>query len=236
MSEANEDLTRSLEDERAQIGHEIHDALLPLIFAAQAGVERLIGDSGENGSAAREPSSASDSSGRGGPLSPAERAKRLRDIESWLDRAMRIGRDLLVATYPPELDQQAWFEAARQTAETLHPNAAIQWQIDPAAQSLRRDVAAAAYRITVEAIRNAMRHGQADRAHVTARLTADQWAVEITDHGRGFDPQQVAADRFGIKSMKSRAVAAGGRLTIDSRPGGPTTVRLVFPRSAADRL
>jgi signal transduction histidine kinase len=50
----------------------------------------------------------------------------------------------------------------------------------------------------------------------------------VDDDGAGFDPTLVAATSagFGLTSMRERAQALPGDLTIDSRPGVGTTVRL----------
>jgi signal transduction histidine kinase len=56
--------------------------------------------------------------------------------------------------------------------------------------------------------------------------------VAVADDGIGFDPEDAGlrARRLGLTSMEERARALGGRLTIDSRPGEGTTVRVEVPR------
>jgi len=55
----------------------------------------------------------------------------------------------------------------------------------------------------------------------------------VADAGPGFDPG--AIDRgTGLHNMGDRVDMVGGEVSIDSRPGGSTTVRGVIPlRSAA---
>jgi signal transduction histidine kinase len=81
-----------------------------------------------------------------------------------------------------------------------------------------------------EALRNVERHAGTDQAEVT--LTGGPgWAVvEITDHGRGFDPAATPPSRRGIReSITGRMLATGGRAAIDSRPGAGTTVTVRWP-------
>jgi signal transduction histidine kinase len=81
-----------------------------------------------------------------------------------------------------------------------------------------------------EALRNVGQHAGTDQAEVTV-TGGEGWAViEITDHGRGFDPAATPPSRRGIReSITGRMLAAGGRAAIASRPGAGTTVTVSWP-------
>ena len=60
-------------------------------------------------------------------------------------------------------------------------------------------------------------------------------SMEIRDDGRGFDPARVVPAEdgesgIGLVGMRERLRLLGGRLEIESAPGGPTTVRATLPR------
>ena len=95
--------------------------------------------------------------------------------------------------------------------------------------TLKKTVAATLYRITIEAVRNAIRHGTAEHVDVSAKIDGNTLIAEVRDDGIGFDPSQVAKDRFGLRAMDARARLVGGQLTVDSTPGGPTIIRLNVP-------
>ena len=79
-------------------------------------------------------------------------------------------------------------------------------------------------RIVREAVTNAARHGKARRVGIV--LTAmDGQSLTIRDDGEGFDPASTNGG-FGLLSMRERARAIGGELSVDSRPGEGTTVTL----------
>jgi len=200
-----------VELERAKLGHCIHDDLLPLIFAARGSVDRV----------------ASELAG-----SDSEHGQRLKQAGQWLEQAMQQCRSLLAESSPPESRSPLWVEAAEQTAAQLLPEQSIrvQWQVDESARELSQQASTALYRIVVESLRNAARHGGATTAAVTANCEGDQVVVEIRDDGCGFDPAEVAGDRFGIRSMRSRAELVDGSLQINSVPGGPTIVTVKIPR------
>ncbi len=81
-----------------------------------------------------------------------------------------------------------------------------------------------------EAVTNAVRHGNADE--VTVELSnGDGIRLCVVDGGTGFDPSEAGrpGHGFGLTSMRERAEALGGRLTIDSRPGAGTRVEVSLP-------
>jgi signal transduction histidine kinase len=210
---------RLIETERAQIGHEIHDALLPLIFAASASLGALTDQSAEQ-------------LDDGDRLDGDRTRQRLVQIASWLDEALQTGRQLLCGVYPPEWNSAGWTAAAISCVDRLLPDqhAAVHWQLDPALNQWDPNAALAGYRIVVEAIRNAVRHGEASKVEVRSAQDADHWSIEVVDNGSGFDSKSVPDDRFGIRSMIGRAELVGGTLQVDSQPGGPTTVRFRLPK------
>jgi len=81
------------------------------------------------------------------------------------------------------------------------------------------------YRVAQEALTNAARHGEAGRIDVTLRRAADRVELEVSDDGRGFAFEQ-SERGLGIGGMRERALLVGGELTIESRPGQGTTVKL----------
>ena len=56
-------------------------------------------------------------------------------------------------------------------------------------------------------------------------------ALEVADDGRGFAFDE-SESGLGIAGMRERALLIGGELTIESRPGHGTTVRLTVPRGS----
>jgi len=80
-----------------------------------------------------------------------------------------------------------------------------------------------------EAVTNAVKH--ADPSLVEVRLVhADEWRLQVRDHGRGFDSAAVNVGGFGIESMRRHALTLGGSLRIVSATGSPgTLVEVVLP-------
>lgn len=89
------------------------------------------------------------------------------------------------------------------------------------------------YRVAQEALSNAGRHSGAGRVEVRLRQGKDGGVtLEVADDGRGFAFDE-AEGGLGIAGMRERALLVGGDLTIESRPGRGTTVRLTLPGESA---
>jgi signal transduction histidine kinase len=81
--------------------------------------------------------------------------------------------------------------------------------------------------IAREAVTNAVKHAHAGGIEVRLEHD-DEWQLSVSDDGRGF-AHAVATPGFGLRSMRARAHAAGGSLTVTSRPGCGTTVQARLP-------
>jgi signal transduction histidine kinase len=86
---------------------------------------------------------------------------------------------------------------------------------------------AAMYRVAQEALHNALRHAGAGQVGVRLARTPRRVSLEVSDDGHGFMPEAPSGG-VGLASMRERASAAGGRLTIRSGPAG-TRVRMTVP-------
>lgn len=94
------------------------------------------------------------------------------------------------------------------------------------------EVAVAIFRVAQEALTNVVRHAHATR--VALRLDVDGGSLDlsITDDGTGFavaEAQEHPAASVGLFGMAERIALVGGRLDIESAPGGGTRVRAAIP-------
>jgi signal transduction histidine kinase len=89
-------------------------------------------------------------------------------------------------------------------------------------------VEAVAYFIVSEALTNVVKHAQATRAEVTVTRAGDVLRIAVTDDGRGGAVPAVG-NGTGLHGLAQRAAAVDGTLSIDSPPGGPTTITAELP-------
>ena len=88
---------------------------------------------------------------------------------------------------------------------------------------------------TGEAVTNAAKHAGTGTVDVYVEVGDPGEGVDVfvRDRGAGFDPDQVAADRYGVRrSIVDRMRRHGGTAEIRSAPGEGTEVRLHLPRPA----
>ena len=90
------------------------------------------------------------------------------------------------------------------------------------------DVQLVVYRVAQEALTNVSRHSGAGTVDVSLRRAGNGVELGVTDDGGGFSFER-AETGLGIGGMRERALLVGGELTIESRPGEGTTVRLFVP-------
>ncbi|HWD90868.1 MAG TPA: sensor histidine kinase [Verrucomicrobiae bacterium] len=76
-----------------------------------------------------------------------------------------------------------------------------------------------------EAVHNIIKHAKA--SEVTIRMVFADGSLEVTVHddGAGFQPGE-GVSGHGLSNMKQRLQNIGGSCTVESKPGGGTTVRL----------
>ncbi len=95
----------------------------------------------------------------------------------------------------------------------------------------------ALYRITHEALNNALRHGgSSSSVRIVLEQQAGKCHCVITDDGPGFDVDAVLARGgkrgLGLLGMRERANAVGGTCTIHSTPGRGTAIEVTVPLEA----
>ncbi len=84
-------------------------------------------------------------------------------------------------------------------------------------------------RVAEEALRNAVRHSQATQI-ILELVEEDQgYRLTVQDNGKGFDPEQIPRNHFGLQIMQARAAHLDGHLIVDTGPGRGTRVTLSWP-------
>lgn len=88
----------------------------------------------------------------------------------------------------------------------------------------------ACFRLVQESLNNVAKHAAARHVRVALSPEHGGLSIAVADDGRGFDPGSVeGSDRLGLRQMRERIAALGGRLTILSQTGAGTEVRAWVP-------
>ncbi len=101
---------------------------------------------------------------------------------------------------------------------------------------LPREIETTLYRVVQEALTNAARHAQAQRASVLLERRGNSVVAIVEDNGRGFNvaefmARQAAGLHLGIYGLQERASLIGAQLTVESTIGRGTTVYVEVPLS-----
>jgi two-component system nitrate/nitrite sensor histidine kinase NarX len=85
-------------------------------------------------------------------------------------------------------------------------------------------------RIVQEALNNVRQHSRAEKVSVSGYIQAGEVVLEISDDGRGFEPEMVdTGSRYGLVGMRERTDLVGGEFQIISMQDRGTTIRVSIP-------
>jgi signal transduction histidine kinase len=202
-------LVAAREMERGQLARELHDGVLQDLCAVTRDLKALEAQVDANGSLYAD---LADRSG--------ETVQSVRAICNDL-RPPVLQHDLITAlkTLVEELD--------RRSPAPVH----IEIAAETDSIDLPDDVALAIFRITQEALHNAIQH--ADASEIATRLTQypDRLRLTITDDGRGIEggvepARFVAQGHLGLAGMRERAAMIGAKLDVQTAVDYGTVVIL----------
>jgi signal transduction histidine kinase len=162
---------------------------------------------------------------------------RFADVESQLSELHQDLRDLAHSLEPRSLLQQPLPDAVGRELAALNRRTGISTSIavDGSFDALTASQRIALLRVLQEALSNIRQHsGSREVAVMLRHDDAEGVCMEVRDDGHGFDPASVAAEGgesgIGLAGMSERLRLLGGRLELESAPGGPTVVKAVLPR------
>jgi len=205
-------LTRRLveaeETERRRIARELHDRVGQNLSALNINLDILLGH-----------------------LKDGALRRRLEDSLKLVDGTLQSIENVMADLRPALLDEYGlaaaleWY--AKEYAQRTGIGVGV--QAGEAGKTLRSEAAVALFRIAQEALNNAAKHSSAKRITLGLEEEGGELVLSITDDGKGFDPAAAPRGRWGMTTMRERAEAAGGRLSVDSSLGTGTTVRATVP-------
>lgn len=163
---------------------------------------------------------------------------RFGDLESQLADLHQDLRDLAHSLEPRSLLQHPLPEAVERELAALGRRTGISTSIvlEGSFDALTASQRIALLRVLQEALSNIRHHSGGHEVAVTLREeNLEGICMEIRDDGHGFDPAGVVPAEdgesgIGLAGMRARLRLLGGRLEIESAPGGPTTLRAILPR------
>jgi signal transduction histidine kinase len=209
LQRSRQRLVTTREEERRRLRRDLHDGLGPTLAAMALEVDAarniLLQD-------------------------PTDAATLLADLKGQIQTALGDIRRLVYDLRPPALDELGLIQALRGQAEQYNQASRLSTSVaapDPL-PPLPAAVEVAAYRITMEALTNVVRHAQANTCQVEFSLPeGEMLIVEIADDGIGL-PSDLQSG-VGLTSMRERAEELGGTFKIEPNIGGGTQIVARLP-------
>jgi signal transduction histidine kinase len=156
-------------------------------------------------------------------LGPGAAADVLDGVAAGLADSLTELRALAAGILPPVLRQDGLGAAVEQlAARTALP---VDVQAMPH-QRLPDGIEVAAYFFVAEGLANVVKHARAQRAKVRVVRERGHAIIEITDDGRGGADEH---DGSGLRGLRDRVGALGGRLDCHSPSSGGTVLRAEIP-------
>ena len=113
-------------------------------------------------------------------------------------------------------------------------NVEVVFAHDEIPRTLPQDISLCLFRVSQEALQNAVKHSGVRHFDVELRCVSDAIQLTVRDSGSGFDPEGASKTQgLGLVSMAERVKLVGGRLLIDSQPHRGTTIHAKVPLSKA---
>ena len=158
-------------------------------------------------------------------------AAQVKKIAELTDQTISHARALSKSLYPVAIEEHGLVHALRDLADTVEEIYGIKCSIEFDAGLIVKDhiVANHLFRITQEAINNAVKHGQANTVTVSLRReSGERMVLSIIDNSSGIILPFDSGGGMGLKIMKYRAKVIDGTLEISRHPRGGIQVVCIF--------
>jgi len=202
-------------DEKIKLGRDLHDGIIQSLYALGLNLEAI------------RPLLRSD---------PAQAEKRLDDVRSSLNGAIRDVRTYITGLAPENLRRASFSRSIAAQFEQLSAGRDAKFEInidDEAAGLLSVEQNIEALQIAREAISNALRHGRATHLVIRLHHGGNEVGLLVQDNGTGFQADRKREGGHGLTNMRARAERLGASLRVSSEPGQGTRVIATFPTVAA---
>lgn len=227
------EITRVSEEERRRLGSELHDGLCQQLTAALLQCVAL-----EN-----RPAVAGPAVGVSPPLSPSQPLQKhppaapppaspLGALRQLLEDSIGTAYDVARGLCPFDLGADSLGPALERLAKLTWEATGVECEFQDEGDTSINDQQTALhlYRITQEAVVNAVKHARPRRIVVRLSGAPDRLLLQVEDDGCGMPAVPSQSAGMGMNIMAYRAGVLGGTLGVEAVPGGGTRIVCRVPR------
>ncbi|WP_114764406.1 cache domain-containing protein [Vibrio rhodolitus] len=212
LSELNQQIIDSQENERQRVSRDLHDGVNQLLVAAKYRIDNVTKE--QNSTKKMQELDAS------------------RDaMEQAIVELRRISQDLR----PPQLDDLGLVAAIDFYINGLRERTQLElvFEHDIDGEEFIPEVETTLYRVVQESLHNVEKHANAQGVDVILQREGHTLILTISDDGVGFPnsinkSHQLVQGKMGLQNMKERIQAIGGTFTLTSEQGQGTEVRVTL--------
>ena len=198
-------------EERTRIARDLHDSVTQSLYSLT-----LLAEAGQRMIKAKNMAAIEQNQNR---------------LTSIAHRALQEMRLLVFELRPLELRYKSLVKAIEHRLDVVERRAGVEARLvvsqDLTLSEAKED---ALYRITHEALNNALKHAQATAVSVKISTTPESVLLAVEDNGCGFNPEQHDANGWGLISMRERIEQLDGQFRIISTENKGTTVFAEIPQ------
>lgn len=207
--ELEREIVRAAELEQMRISQELHDGVCQTLAALDCATSCLRIDLRAAGSS---------------------RSEQADEIQKGISSVTLEARNLARGIYPPALDAGSLSVSLAGLVKSMNALGRDEIVFQAIDDVVIQDpgIAVHLYRITQEALGNAMRHANATRVSVTMEREGQQLRISVADNGCGSGIRR-KPDGIGLRTMRYRANLIGASLEMGSLPNGGTVICCTLP-------
>jgi len=211
LQQLSREMIRVRDSERRHLARELHDEIGQNLAALRINMQLLHDSDGAT-----------------------DESRRIDDSISIIDRILEEVRDLSLSLRPPLLNEAGLAAALGSYIKDQSERSGLLIDFSSTVDglSVRPEVALALFRISQEALTNALRYAYAERVTVSLDRVEDDIRLVIQDNGVGIahSPEDSGPrPKLGLLGMEERTAQLGGRFSVSSTPGDGTVVSVQVP-------
>ena len=146
-----------------------------------------------------------------------------------VNSSQQISRSIARSLMPKTVKKFGLESAIEGILITLEEHPKLNFSLESHLDGKRFDsnIELAYFRIAQEAINNAIKYSDAEKASVKLMFADRILLMQISDEGVGFDPYDEKNSGVGMESIRARAKAISAKLEINSEVNQGTTIRII---------
>ena len=206
----SQQLIRVQEEERRRISMELHDNIAQELLTVRFSLENMLRDN--------------------------ERVKNPGEIKKLSTRVgelIEATRNLSYKLHPAYLEQFGFNKAVELLCNDFTDRYGVSIEYIASGfdrVTIKKETALHLYRIIQEALINMQRHSHAGKAELRIVVSYPDVIIRIEDNGCGFKIDDIPPDaHMGLRNMKERVTLLNGNISILSKPGKGTRIKIEIP-------